>query len=190
METGEGGNGATRPMTTSTTPEAILPAAYRGHRWFEQQTGRYTRQDPLGLSGGINVFTYVNANPIRYSDPLGLDNVGCDSVPGAVESPCVLECCAAHDKCYDNFKCGSESWLHPEKSCHPSDCSSCNATVESCVRRCTFVFWDRHDRQNFYCAAQHRFVTIPGDFATRRDAEAVCEHDHSKDCCGGKEGPK
>ncbi len=47
---------------------------YNVHRWYETQTGRYSRVDPLvlGPDPGSNVFLYANANTLRFLDPLGL----------------------------------------------------------------------------------------------------------------------
>ncbi|MBP9825131.1 MAG: RHS repeat-associated core domain-containing protein, partial [Thermoanaerobaculia bacterium] len=46
---------------------------YNVHRWYESQTGRYARPDPLGLRAGVNVFQYAKASPVRYVDALGLE---------------------------------------------------------------------------------------------------------------------
>ena len=42
------------------------------NRWYEPATGRYSRPDPLGLRGGINLFAYVASRPTSLIDPLGL----------------------------------------------------------------------------------------------------------------------
>ena len=41
-------------------------------RYYDPRTGRYLTPDPIGLDGGINLFTYTENNPINAIDPLGL----------------------------------------------------------------------------------------------------------------------
>jgi RHS repeat-associated protein len=41
-------------------------------RDYDPKTGRYIEPDPIGLAGGMNPYAYVGANPVRFSDPLGL----------------------------------------------------------------------------------------------------------------------
>jgi RHS repeat-associated protein len=45
---------------------------YNYFRYYNPQTGRYITPDPIGLWGGINLFTYVRGNPLRWIDPEGL----------------------------------------------------------------------------------------------------------------------
>ncbi|OAT32493.1 core protein, partial [Buttiauxella brennerae ATCC 51605] len=46
---------------------------YNRHRYYDPQQGRYITQDPIGLSGGWNVYSYVYNDPLGFVDPLGLD---------------------------------------------------------------------------------------------------------------------
>jgi RHS repeat-associated protein len=45
---------------------------YNYFRYYNPQTGRYITPDPIGLEGGINLFAYVEGNPVNMSDYLGL----------------------------------------------------------------------------------------------------------------------
>ena len=49
---------------------------YNTFRSYNSGQGRYTQNDPIGLAGGLNRFGYVGGNPLRYTDPLGLNPVG------------------------------------------------------------------------------------------------------------------
>lgn len=40
--------------------------------WYDPQTGRFLTQDPIGLAGGVNLYSYAGNNPIAFSDPFGL----------------------------------------------------------------------------------------------------------------------
>lgn len=44
---------------------------YNRHRYYDPGQGRYITQDPIGLSGGWNIYSYP-IDPIKYVDPLGL----------------------------------------------------------------------------------------------------------------------
>jgi YD repeat-containing protein len=45
-------------------------------QYYDRETGRYITSDPIGLAGGINIYAYVENNPLNYVDPLGLSPFG------------------------------------------------------------------------------------------------------------------
>jgi RHS repeat-associated protein len=45
---------------------------YNYFRYYNPQTGRYITPDPIGLEGGINLFSYVQNNPVNFRDRVGL----------------------------------------------------------------------------------------------------------------------
>lgn len=43
------------------------------HRYYDPSTGRFLTRDPISYAGGINLYSYVQNNPINFIDPLGLE---------------------------------------------------------------------------------------------------------------------
>ena len=60
-------------------------------RWYDPQLRRFMSEDPIGLSGGLNPYTYADNDPINKTDPMGLCSyVGSRSNPiaGKPCNPC------------------------------------------------------------------------------------------------------
>jgi RHS repeat-associated protein len=49
---------------------------YKYFREYDPALGRYIESDPIGLAGGINTYTYVEANPLGQTDSYGLQAFG------------------------------------------------------------------------------------------------------------------
>jgi hypothetical protein len=45
---------------------------YNIFRWYRSGWGRYTQADPIGLAGGIQLFSYTRQNPVKFNDKRGL----------------------------------------------------------------------------------------------------------------------
>jgi RHS repeat-associated protein len=71
-----------RTLAAGTDVTAI---GFTGHRWqangalwltqyrvYDPDSDRWLSEDPIGMKGGVNLFSYVRGNPIRYRDNRGL----------------------------------------------------------------------------------------------------------------------
>jgi RHS repeat-associated protein len=62
------------PFTyTSREWEPELGMYYYRARWYDPSIGRFISEDPIGFAGGVNLYNYVEGNPINRIDPFGLD---------------------------------------------------------------------------------------------------------------------
>jgi len=67
------GSALTRYTYTGRERDPDTGMLYYRARWYDAGIGRLISEDPIGFAGGINQYRYVRNNPIRFSDPLGLD---------------------------------------------------------------------------------------------------------------------
>ncbi|MBI4502416.1 MAG: RHS repeat-associated core domain-containing protein [Gemmatimonadetes bacterium] len=53
------------------TPNTAGLSYYR-NRYYDQKSGRFLTEDPIGIAGGVNLYQYAGNNPATYTDPFGL----------------------------------------------------------------------------------------------------------------------
>jgi RHS repeat-associated protein len=73
-----GGSAWTRYGFTGRERDAVTGMLYYRARWYDSQQGRFLIEDPIGMAGGLNVYSYVGNNPMNGIDPLGLKGWGAD----------------------------------------------------------------------------------------------------------------
>jgi len=72
-------------LTKAQTGSAINPWLYTGrqydaesglyfnrNRYYNPGLGRFITKDPIGIRGGVNLYSYALNSPSNYTDPLGL----------------------------------------------------------------------------------------------------------------------
>lgn len=52
--------------------DAATGLYYVRARWYDPDVGRFSSEDPLGLTAGFNPYAFAANDPINYSDPTGL----------------------------------------------------------------------------------------------------------------------
>ena len=62
---------------------------YNWNRYYDPETGRYMRVDPVGE--GLNLYLYVQNNPLKYIDPKGLQTLFKDSNQSSVSNNLVYK---------------------------------------------------------------------------------------------------
>jgi len=55
---------------------------YNYLRDYDPSTGRYIESDPIGLTGGLNTYAYVDASPLSLTDERGLYDSRMRGAPG------------------------------------------------------------------------------------------------------------
>jgi RHS repeat-associated protein len=51
---------------------------YYRARWYSPELGRFLTPDPVGPSGGVNLYAYVRNDPTNFFDPWGLTQMDID----------------------------------------------------------------------------------------------------------------
>jgi RHS repeat-associated protein len=41
-------------------------------RWYDPVSGRWLSKDPIGISGGLNMYAFCGNNPVNFTDAFGL----------------------------------------------------------------------------------------------------------------------
>jgi RHS repeat-associated protein len=131
-----------QPFTFST--KRLDPATglvYYGYRYYLPNLARWLTRDPIGEEGGVNLYGFVNQDPVSLVDPLGLKP---RFQPAGPDQGCE----------YYKERCECEN---DQYACKAYDC--CKAfgddNTSNCIRGCLVAF-DKRNCQNLTGEARNR----------------------------------
>ncbi len=58
---------------------------YNWYRYYDPETGGYISTDPIGLRGGMNLYAYVENDPVNWIDPWGLAKISSGGIGPTIE---------------------------------------------------------------------------------------------------------
>jgi hypothetical protein len=102
-------------------------------RYYNPALQRVISEDPIGLKGGINFYSYVKNSPLRFNDAEGLGGCGPGSgigdwlVPDYPYGNNFTKCCDEHDDCYG---CKGKKEGKTKADC---DLQFCKCLVNKCL---------------------------------------------------------
>jgi len=64
--------GSFTPSYTGKSRDVVAGLFYYNGRWYDSLTGRFTTEDPSGLSAGVNLYAYCGNSPVDRNDPTGM----------------------------------------------------------------------------------------------------------------------
>jgi RHS repeat-associated protein len=53
---------------------------YKRNRYYDPANGRFSQEDPIGVSGGLNLYGFAEGDPVNFADPFGLCSGGWDII--------------------------------------------------------------------------------------------------------------
>ncbi len=102
------------------------------HRWYLAGNGRFSRSDPIGLAGGLNIFLFGAGNPVSRTDPLGLqtrNDLADFKIPTAEEIEKAHQRICARQAFFGNYSDmveanwrKSDKYFHCKANCEAARC--------------------------------------------------------------------
>lgn len=139
-------------------------ASYNRARYYDSSVGRFMGEDPTGFETGVNWYSYVASNPVRFVDPLGLQKSPWDpkkppSPINKVPGNC-LSWALGYDEALGPGSDGTLSsnpnwqaaWMAKNTRCQPINCSE-NVDCKK-GRRKIAGFTDPGDNTNWHFMRQ------------------------------------